>query len=40
MKFDLTSEIGAMATDLDPNRAAGVKAYDATSMVKNVLGLK
>ena len=40
VKFDLTSEIGAMATDLDPNRAAGVKAYDATSMVKNVLGLK
>jgi hypothetical protein len=40
VKFDLTSEIGAMATDLDPNRAAGVEAYDATSMVKNVLGLK
>ena len=40
VKFDLTSEIGAMATDMDPNRAAGIKAYNAVGTVKNALGLK
>tara|TARA_B110000014_G_scaffold233396_1_gene196672 strand:+ start:5088 stop:5945 length:858 start_codon:yes stop_codon:yes gene_type:complete len=40
VKFDLTAEIGGMAGDLDPNRAAGVEAYNAVSTVKNALGLK
>tara|TARA_B100001559_G_scaffold43642_1_gene32448 strand:- start:5683 stop:6528 length:846 start_codon:yes stop_codon:yes gene_type:complete len=39
-KFDLGSEIGAMAGDLDPQRAKGVSLYNTVSTVKNVLGLK
>ena len=40
VRFDLSSEIGAMAGDLDPERAAGIKAYNSAQTVKNALGLK
>jgi hypothetical protein len=39
-KFDLGSEIGAMASELDPQRAEGVSLYNTVSTVKNALGLK
>lgn len=40
VRFDLSSEIGAMAGNLDPERAAGIKAYNSAQTVKNALGLK
>jgi hypothetical protein len=40
IKFDLGSEIGGMATKLDPQRAQGVSYYNTTNVVKNALGLK
>jgi hypothetical protein len=38
--FDLTAEIGAQATALDPQRAQGVSFYNTGQTVKNALGLK
>jgi hypothetical protein len=40
VKFDLGSEIGGMATDLDPQRAQGVSYYNTANVIKNALGLK
>ena len=40
IKFDLGSEIGGMATELDPQRAQGVSYYNTVDRVKNALGLK
>ena len=40
VKFDLGSEIGGMATDLDPQRAQGVSYFNSANVIKNALGLK
>lgn len=39
-KMNIGSEVGAIVSGLDPERAAGVKAYNSAQNVKNALGLK
>jgi hypothetical protein len=39
-KMNIGSEVGAIVSGLDPERATGVKAYNSAQNVKNALGLK
>lgn len=39
-RMSLQPEVDAIVSGLDPQRAAGVKAYNSTQNVKNALGLK
>tara|TARA_B100000902_G_scaffold57210_1_gene64057 strand:+ start:15829 stop:16677 length:849 start_codon:yes stop_codon:yes gene_type:complete len=39
-KMNIGSEVGAIVSGLDSERAAGVKAYNSAQNVKNALGLK
>mgnify|MGYP005993063127 FL=1 len=39
-KMNIGSEVGAIVSGLDTERAAGIKAYNSAQNVKNALGLK